>query len=110
MTLEAAFPLQSNLRPADPLIAEEFMPWTSSHRETDGKGHPEGRYANFFKVGHNAYEFVIDFGQSYADDPQRESIHSRVVTSPAYAKVLLKILQDAIGRYDAKFGSIIDAE
>lgn len=86
------------------------MQRTSFPRETDGNGHPEGRYANFFKVGHNAYEFVIDFGQSYADDPQRESIHSRVVTSPAYAKVLLKTLQDAIGRYDDKFGNITNHE
>ncbi len=24
----------------------------------------EGRYANSFKVGQNAFEFIIDFGQS----------------------------------------------
>jgi len=27
----------------------------------------EGRYANYFKVGHNAFEFVLDFGQYYPE-------------------------------------------
>jgi len=26
-------------------------------------GELEGRYANYFQVGHNAVEFVLDFGQ-----------------------------------------------
>jgi hypothetical protein len=26
---------------------------------------PEGRYANYFQIGHNAFEFIIDFGQGY---------------------------------------------
>ncbi len=81
---------------------------TSFPRNADAAGRPEGRYSNFFKVGHNAYEFVIDFGQSYADDPDRESIHSRVVTSPAYAKRLLMTLQDAVVLHEAKFGRIAD--
>ena len=25
----------------------------------------EGRYANYFKVGHNEFEFVMEFGQFY---------------------------------------------
>ena len=27
----------------------------------------EGRYSNYFKVGHNAFEFVIDFSQFYTE-------------------------------------------
>lgn len=72
------------------------------------KGDLEGRYANFFKVGHNAYEFIIDFGQYYEDDPQRERIHSRIVTSPAYAKGLLKTLREAIVLHEEKYGSLDD--
>ena len=68
----------------------------------------EGRYANFFKVGHNAYEFIIDFGQFYPDEGEQEAIHSRIVTSPVYAKSLLKTLQDAIVLHEAKFGMIAD--
>ncbi len=54
----------------------------------------EGRYANAFNVGQNAFEFVIDFGQSYVEG-KREIFHTRIVSSPFYANVLLKTLQDA---------------
>ena len=41
----------------------------------------EGRYANHFDVGHNAFEFVIDFGQAY-DPADVCRSHTRIVTSP----------------------------
>lgn len=63
----------------------------------------QGEYANYFKVGHNAYEFIIDFGQYYSETEEAE-LFSRIVTSPAYAKSLLKILQDAITQYDGMYG------
>lgn len=65
----------------------------------------EGRYANAFKVGQNAFEFVIDFGQSYVEG-KRELFHTRIVSSPFYANVLLKTLQESIKRYEKVFGSI----
>ena len=65
----------------------------------------EGRYANSFKVGQNAFEFVIDFGQSYVEG-KREMFHTRIVSSPFYANILLKILQNSIERYEQTFGSI----
>ena len=55
----------------------------------------EGKYANYFKVGHNAFEFVIDFGQYYPETDEAE-LYTRVITNPPYAKALLKILQDSI--------------
>ncbi len=66
-------------------------------------GSLEGRYANYFKVGCNAYEFVIDFGQLYSEDDKAE-IYSRIITSPAYAKALISTLQDAINQYKIKYG------
>jgi hypothetical protein len=65
----------------------------------------EGKYANFFKVGHNAYEFVLEFAQSYSDSPD-EKAHTRIITTPAYAKELLAVLQHAITDYEREFGSI----
>jgi hypothetical protein len=53
----------------------------------------EGQYANYFKIGYNAYEFVIDFGQYYSESEDAH-IQTRIVTSPAYAKALLNTLQD----------------
>jgi Protein of unknown function (DUF3467) len=47
----------------------------------------EGRYANYFRVGHNAFEFLFDFGQFYAESPGVR-FHTRIITSPTSAKSL----------------------
>ena len=65
----------------------------------------EGQYTNYFKVGHNAYEFVIDFGQYYPENDQAE-LCTRIITSPAYAKSLLETLRESINQYETKYGSI----
>jgi hypothetical protein len=65
----------------------------------------EGRYANYFKVGHNAFEFLLDFGQFYSGS-DRAQIHTRIVTSPAYAKELLATLRDSIDQFELSFGII----
>jgi hypothetical protein len=75
---------------------------------TQGRG-IEGKYANFFQVGHNAFEFLLDFGQLYSDGTQ-EAFHTRIVTSPTYAKELLKVLGEAIEQYEQTFGSIEQQE
>jgi hypothetical protein len=69
----------------------------------------EGRYANYFAVGYNEHEFVIDFGQSYFDSDSPE-LCTRIVTGPAYAKALLKTLQDSIATFETTYGSISDEE
>ena len=65
----------------------------------------EGRYANLFNIGHNAFEFVLEFGQLYSETSQKQ-IHTRVITGPAYAKALLRILKDSIDQYEKAFGII----
>lgn len=65
----------------------------------------EGRYANFFKVGYSAFEFVFDFGQLYTGD-QTGPVHTRVITSPFHAKVLVKLLRDSINQHEQTFGTI----
>ncbi|MCK4791645.1 MAG: DUF3467 domain-containing protein [Desulfobacteraceae bacterium] len=65
----------------------------------------EGRYANYFKVGHNAFEFVIDFGQYYPENDQAE-LYTRIITNPKYAKALLETLKESIEQYKEEFGSI----
>lgn len=63
----------------------------------------EGKYANYFQVGHNAFEFLLDFGQMYSDGTQ-EHFHTRIVTGPSYARELLKVLKESIEQYEATFG------
>jgi hypothetical protein len=62
----------------------------------------KGVYANYFEVGHTAFEFVIDFGQSYSG--KSSACHTRIVTSPIYARALLATLGKAVDEYSARFG------
>ena len=64
-----------------------------------------GLYANYCKIGHNAFEFVLDFGQ-WQKDSGKESIHTRIITAPAYAKAFLEILKESITEYEKEFGTI----
>ena len=65
-------------------------------------GNVEGKYANDFAVGFNACEFVIDFGQRYSDHEEAE-LSTRIVTSPAHAKILQKILTESIEQYRERY-------
>ena len=78
---------------------------TRTCNQGSGDHQLEGRYANCFKIGHNAFEFLLEFGQSYRDD-DAERFHTRIVTSPAYVKTLLSILRGAVDRYEQSFGEI----
>ena len=77
------------------------------HSRSQGNDLISGRYANYFEVGQNAAEFVLDFGQSYAEN-ERAHIHTRIITSPLHAKALLHILQESIERHEHVFGDIRD--
>jgi hypothetical protein len=75
------------------------------HDDSGGAHDLEGRYANYFKVGYNAFEFVLYFGQYYTED-EGAQLHTRIVTGPIYAKALLEFLQDCIDKYEFEFGVI----
>ena len=59
-------------------------------------------YANYFEVGHTAFEFVIEFGDGYAAKPR--ACHTRIVTNPVYALELLDVLERAVRRYESRYG------
>ncbi|MCO6435002.1 DUF3467 domain-containing protein [Nitrosomonas nitrosa] len=65
------------------------------HNECQEANQLEGKYANYFKVGQNNFEFILDFGQFYPED-QDVKVHTRIITSPTYAKALLDVLQESI--------------
>jgi hypothetical protein len=68
----------------------------------------EGQYANYFRVGYNAVEFVLDFGQFYLDE-NRPRLHTRIVTSPVYAKALGETIRDSLSDYERAHGAIPEA-
>lgn len=56
-------------------------------------------YANFFRVGHNVSEFVLEFCQSYEEGGEaRDSTHviARIVLTPAGASELHALLGDSL--------------
>jgi hypothetical protein len=69
----------------------------------------EGKYANYFEIGHNAFEVLLDFGQKYSNGVEGR-IHTRIVMGPSYAKELLKLLAASIEQYEQNFGHIRDEE
>jgi hypothetical protein len=71
----------------------------SVRRERDESPPLEGKYANFFKVGFNTYEFILEFGQLYQSE-EKPRIHSRIVTSPAYMRELFNTLEQAIRQHE----------
>ena len=72
--------------------------------ELPGDDEIEGRYANFFQVGFNAYEFVIEFGQQYPPAPER--VHTRIVTSAPLAHHLSETLERSIRDFESKYPAI----
>jgi hypothetical protein len=74
--------------------------------QTPGNGDLfEGRYANYFEIGHNAFEFLLDFGQLYCEEPEGR-MHTRIVTSPMFAKRLAAVLNRALRQYEQQHGQI----
>jgi len=68
----------------------------------------EGRYANYFKAGYNAFEVVLDFGQFYEGNAEPR-MHTRIVTSPAYAATFLELLRSSLQEYEKIFGPLRSA-
>lgn len=66
----------------------------------------EGKYANYFEVGYNQFEFYVDFGQY---DPQSEKVqmHTRIVTGPAYAKMMGETLASSVQNFEREHGPIV---
>lgn len=69
---------------------------------------PEGRYSNHLEIAHNAFEFVIQFGQFYGEAGPR--IHTRIITAPYYAKCFAGLLEESVRRYEETHGTIVPVE
>lgn len=65
----------------------------------------EARYANSFRIGHNAFEFVFEFGQ-VSPEGGHAQFHTRIVTGPGYAKALSEALSESIAQYEQAFGTL----
>lgn len=68
-----------------------------------------GCYANYFEVGHNAYEFLVDFGQ-FRPESKDVALHTRIVVGPTHAKLLSKMLLKAVRQHEKEHGPIAEME
>ena len=55
----------------------------------------EGRYANYFKVGSNEQEVVIEFGQHHGEEDTL--MHTRIIICRAYLHALVSMLEETRG-------------
>lgn len=65
---------------------------------------PRAVYANYFQVGQNVCEVVLDFG--YAHDEKHVVWVTRIVTTPQYAKALLQLLDESLEQHEARYGPL----
>jgi len=65
----------------------------------------QGVFANLALIAHTPTEFVLDFAQ-LMPGIQQANVVARVVVTPDQAKKILGALQNNIGQYEQKFGTI----
>ncbi len=69
-----------------------------------GRNHERELYANYFQIGYNAVEFLLDFGRQFEDTEQK--LYQRIIMNPVHARILLRLLEESIRQYEAKYGPI----
>ena len=66
-------------------------------------------YVNYFEVGHNPFEFLMDLGQYHPGPTEgdgRIAIHTRIAIAPPYAKMLSDLLARAVQEHESQHGQI----
>ncbi len=84
--------------PGRNVLADRKNKSPGSYRQT------RGQYANYFEIGHNAFEFVIEFSQFYPESEETE-LYARIIISPGCAKALYSTLGESIEQYKQDFES-----
>lgn len=66
-------------------------------------------YVNYFELGQNPFEFLIDLGQYYPSGQEGVGsigIHTRLVLTPSYAKMLSELLVRSVLEHERENGPI----
>lgn len=67
-------------------------------------------YVNYFELGHNPFEFLVELGQyrpGATDAGGAISIHTRIAMAPSYAKMLSRLLERAVAEHELENGAIL---
>ena len=70
-----------------------------------GEKESEGIYSNLALIAHSPQEIIIDFAR-VMPGAAKTRVLSRIIMTPAHAKMLHKALEDNIKKYEAQFGQI----
>lgn len=62
-------------------------------------------YSNIARISHTPFDFVLDFSQAQPGKLHSE-ILSRIIMSPAGAKLFMRALMDNVARFETVFGEI----
>jgi hypothetical protein len=65
----------------------------------------EGIYSNMALIVHSPQEFVIDFAR-VTPGTQKARVYSRIIMTPAHAKMLHRALEENIKKFESKNGEI----
>jgi hypothetical protein len=57
-------------------------------------------------ISHTREEFVLDFINLF---PPEGIVNARVIVSPGHLKRMIRALADNLGRYERRFGTVIEA-
>jgi hypothetical protein len=67
---------------------------------------PPALYVNFLRISPGESEFFLHFGQLPRGETRTAHLAASLVTSPQHAKVMLRALQEAIARHEARYGAL----
>jgi hypothetical protein len=70
-----------------------------------GEKEAEGTYANMVMIAHSPNEIILDFARVMPGAPKAK-VQSRIIMTPAHAKLLLKTLDDNLKKFEKQFGEI----
>jgi hypothetical protein len=65
----------------------------------------EGTYANLALIAHSPTEIILDFARVMPGAPKTK-VQSRIIMTPAHAKMLLKTLEDNLKKFEKQYGDI----
>lgn len=65
-----------------------------------------GVYSNQMVVSHTREEFLMDFVNVF---PPEGVVNARVIVSPGHLKRMIRALQENLGRYEARHGTVVEA-
>lgn len=85
-------------------MANEQNPQNRIEIELDGET-AQGKYSNMVIISHSSSEFILDFAEMLPGMPKAK-VKSRLILTPEHAKRLLLSLQENVGHYEKKLGTI----